>query len=292
MNDTLRNAGIILMIFVSAFVLYTVVNEVKQVDVEEHMQQLGQLLFDRVPEGEERDALAAEYNDYVEKIRNREVAPESVERVAAGILNLSGSKKTLAPSEAEAVLTLAVDVPRPIGLTKTPAAPKPAPSPNPERWKEVDERINAAMEFTKTVKAQENEIAVHDENEKPMFHVHPNLNIAMDMEMKDKLKHDLMEELAEKVRKLEEEKMLEWQENFEQVMEAKALELEAKMQKLEDEINRIEFNELSDGKKVLQLVSSLAILDSVGIPLPVDIDSILEEVGRELEDIDIQIHIE
>ncbi|MEL6823468.1 MAG: hypothetical protein AAFP70_17045, partial [Calditrichota bacterium] len=139
MNDTLRNAGIILMIFVSAFVLYTVVNEVKQVDVEEHMQQLGQLLFDRVPEGEERDALAAEYNDYVEKIRNREVAPESVERVAAGILNLSGSKKTLSPSEAEAVLTLAVDVPRPIGLIKTPAAPKPAPSPNPERWKEVDE---------------------------------------------------------------------------------------------------------------------------------------------------------
>jgi len=292
MNDTLRNAGIILMIFVSAFVLYRVVTEVKQVDVDEHMQQLGQLLFDRVPEGEERDALAAEYNDYVEKVRNREVAPESVERVAAGILNLSGSKKTLSPREAEAVLTLAVDAPNPVGLFKTPATPKPAPAPNPERWRKVDDRIKAAMEFTMTVKAQEEEIAVHEENEKPIFHVHPNLDIAMDMEMKNKLKHDNMEDLAEKVRMLEEEKMLEWQENFEQVMEAKALKLEAEMKKLEHEINRIEFQELSDGKKVLHLVSSLAILDSIGLPIPVNIDSILQEVGRELEESDIQIQIE
>lgn len=292
MNDTLRNAGIVLMIFVSAFVLYKIVTEVKQVDVDGHMQQLGQLLFDRVPEGEERDALAAEYNEYVEKVRNQEVAPESVERVAAGILNLSATKKELSPKEAEAVLTLAVDAPRPVGLFETPDLPKPAPKPNPERWKEVDERIKAAMEFTMTVKAQEDEIAVHDEHEKPMFHVHPNLNIAMDMDMKNKLKHNHMEDLAEKVRILEEEKMLEWQENFEQVMEAKALKLEAEMKKLEHEINRIEFHELSDGKKVLQLVSSLAILDSVGIPLPVDIDSILKEVGRELEDADIQIQID
>jgi len=288
MSDNLRNIGIIAMIFVSSIVLYRVITEVKQVDVDKQMEQLGQLLFDRVPEGDERDALAEEYNAYVEKVKKREVAPESVERVAAGILNVTGSSRQLKPSEAQAVLTLAVDTPNPIADAAPAAVPVP---PNPERWKEVDDRIRTAMEFTMTVKAQEDEIALHDDHPKPIFHVHPNLNIAMDMEMKDKLEHDHMNKLAAKVRKLEEEKMIEWQDNFEQVMEAKALKLEAEMQKLEQELNRIEMNELSDGKKVLALLGSLSILDTLGIPMPVDVDSILEEVSRELDNIDVKVEI-
>jgi ribosomal protein L20A (L18A) len=259
-----RIAAVIIFILLGVVAIYNLSIKPKIDVLNNYVELLGDKLLTMVPEGAGKEALAKMYLDFVEKVRNREVKPERIEQVAAGILNLSNNYEKITPQQAEAFIRVAVMLPE-LDSAKTVVEVIPAqpPAPAAHEWETLGERLKSVYEFNE-------KLHLHPlpPGQQPSPHVYP----------APKPMHFRVDKGLTVVINI-----LHWQKNFAREMEAEkkrmALELMQIQMELQQEEHSIKLNSI----QVEEVVKVLQSLDSLGIPVPVNIDSIMKEVETDLK---------
>lgn len=285
-----RIAAVIIFIFLGVVAIYNLSIKPKIDVLNNYVELLGDKLLTMVPEGAGKEALAKMYLDFVEKVRNREVKPERIEQVAAGILNLSNNYEKITPQQAEAIIRVAVMLPE-LDSAKTVVEVIPAqpPAPAAHEWETLGERLKSVYEFNEKLhlhplpSGQQPSPHVYPAPKPMHFRVDKGLTIVIDSDFKTDLQSKAYREAAEEMKKLEQQNILHWQEDFDREMEAEkkrmALELKQIQMELQQEEHSIKLNSI----RVEEVVKVLQSLDSLDIPFPVNIDSIMKEVETELK---------
>lgn len=288
-KKALRAAGVTVFILLGALAIYNLAIKPKINDLNHYAELLGDKLLAMVPEGSGKAALAQTYRDFLEKVRNREVAPEGVERVAAGILNLSNSNKVITPEQAETVIQLAFSIP-PADSLKT--APKivSLPSVHPRNWETTGKRLKLAFEFNE--KMQHAPLSTPSP-EQPLsrqmqFSFDKGIKIRVDKNIKAELAQHDLQELAREFQKLENEKLVLWQDDLAKEMETELRKMEAELARVQVELEQQDIQVSVHVEHARGVIKSIEGLDSLGILIPVNLDSILTEVEKELEKAEIK----
>jgi len=286
-KNTLKKAaqavGLVLFILLGVVAIYNLAIKPRIVNLDQYVELLGDKLLTMVPEVSGKEKLAEMYQGFLERVRKREVDPAQVERVAAGILNLSNAHETLTPEQAEAVMRLASAMPESDSARKTPA---PLPSPTSREWDNLGKRLEKALEFNEKMKELPRP---SEKREKPlttqiMFRVDNGLKIVINSNVRAELNQQEFRELSKEIQILEKQKILLWQKDYEK-------EMAAEMRKAEEELKRVQ-KELSEQnikvevqvQNALEIVKSLKELDSLRILIPVNLDSIMHEVQIEVNE--------
>ncbi len=288
LKKSLKVAGVIVFIGVGLIPIYQRFVEPRIDHINQYAELLGEKLLAMVPEGSEKETLANDYQEFLEKVKNREVEPEKVERVAANILNATNANKTLTPKQAEAVLKTAFIIPE-VDSFETVIKVKPVPEAKVfEKWAEAGERLKYAFEF-QTKLQEEHRQKAHEHPPLPkvmQFRFDDGLKIIVDDQLKTELTEQDFQEVAVYIEELEKQKILEWEKNFEKNFESRMKKMETSLEKMQREIEASEFEIQS--LTALEALKSIQILDSIGISIPVNLDSILREVEIELKKVEVE----
>jgi hypothetical protein len=253
-----RIAAVIIFILLGVVAIYNLSIKPKIDVLNNYVELLGDKLLTMVPEG-----------------AGKEAKPERIEQVAAGILNLSNNYEKITPQQAEAIIRVAVMLPE-LDSAKTVVEVIPAqpPAPAAHEWETLGERLKSVYEFNE-------KLHLHPlpPGQQPSPHVYPApkpMHFRVDKGL-------TYREAAEEMKKLEQQNILHWQKNFAREMEAEkkrmALELMQIQMELQQEEHSIKLNSI----QVEEVVKVLQSLDSLGIPVPVNIDSIMKEVETDLK---------
>ncbi len=90
----------LMLIFVVAIGIYWLMVELQKDYLDHYLSLLGEKLIELVPESSEKRSLKTFFDDFKTQVENQEVTPEQVEKVAAGILNISNLKDSISVAEA------------------------------------------------------------------------------------------------------------------------------------------------------------------------------------------------
>lgn len=284
-KSTLKKAaqgvGLALFILLGVVAVYNLAIKPRIVNLDQYVELLGDKLLTMVPEGSGKEKLAGIYQGFLERVRNREVDPAQVERVAAGILNLSNAHETLTPEQAEAIMRLASAMPEIDSVRK---APTPFPSPTSREWDNLGKRLEVALEFNEKMK----EIPTPPKKrEKPlttqvMFRVDNGLKIVVNSDVKAELDQQEFREISKEIQKLEKQKILLWQKDYEKEMAAEMRKVEEELRKVQKELTGQNIKVEVQVQNALEIVNSLKELDSLRILIPVNLDSVMREVQIEV----------
>lgn len=282
MNENLRNAGILALLFLTVLAIYFLTSQARSGGLDEYMVRLGDKLLTMVPDGSGKDALADAYGDFAEKVRRREVEPERVERVAAGILNASMTSDSLSPAQAEALLNLAAFVP--VDTVGAPRAAVPAPPP-PARsdWERLDKRIRIVYDFNETMAEKRKEIAPLQQSVTGtmVFRVEPDLTVTIDQALQNALSQKEMQKVAQEIRQLENQQIVIWKKDFQKELQAQQEQMKIELRIMQQELEKLKSMQINI--VLPEIVNSIKTLDTLNIPIPVNIDSIMQEVEKSLE---------
>lgn len=282
MNENLRNAGILTLLFLAVLAIYFLTNQAHSGGLDEYMVRLGDKLLTMVPDGSGKDALADAYGDFAEKVRRREVEPERVERVAAGILNASIASDSLSPEQAEALLNLAAFVP--VDTIKAPQSKMPAPAkPARSDWERLDKRIRTVYEFNETMAEKRKAIAPLQQSVTGtmVFRVEPDLTVTIDQALQDALSQKEMQKVAEEIRRMEHQEIIVWKKDFQKELQEQHAQMKIELRIMQQELEKLKSMQINI--VLPEIVKSVESLDSLNIPIPVNLDSIMEEVEKSLE---------
>lgn len=281
----LRVTGIIVFIGIGLIPLYQRFVEPQIDNINRYAEMLGGQLLSMVPESKGKEDLAQSYNEFMEKVKNREIEPERVEKVAAGILNASSTNQTLSPEEAEAILAVALYVPEADSTTTVINVNPPPKAPRPvQEWAEAGERVKYAFDFQEKVKEKHKSMPEAAPIPRIMnFQFSDGLKIVIDSNIKSELKSKDLEEIAIEVERLEAENLVKWEEDYLENMEIRFKKLEKSLEKMRLELENQTLQPEDITVHAIQAVKSLEIIDSLGIPIPVNIDSIIMNVEKELQ---------
>ena len=282
MNENLRNAGILTLLFLTVLAIYFLTRQAQNGELDTYMARLGDKLITMVPEGAGRDALADTYGEFMEKVRKREVEPERVERVAAGILNASIASDSLSPQQAEALLNLTAFVP--VDTVRAPRSASPAPAP-PARgdWERLDKRIRTVYEFNETMAEKRKEMAPLQQSVTGtmVFRVEPDLTVTIDQELQNMLSEKAMQKVAKEIRHMEHQEIVVWRKDLQKELQVQQEKMKIELRIMQQELEKLKSMEINI--VLPEIVNSLESLDTLDIPIPVNIDSIMREVEKSLE---------
>ncbi len=265
-----RDYGLILSLgIIIAVASYWFVKEMPKDGVGFYLDALGEKLMAMVPQDDEKEALAAVYDNFKEKVKEKKIKPENVERVAAAIINLSNSKDTLSTIEAEALIEIAISS---IVPPSSPAGD--APKPSPQEWERLNERLGAVHDLDK--KLREKRVIINRTPDME-YRVDEQLNVIIDSRVREKL------EKEEVLHRLEEQKRIVWIDNM-------AESLQKDLEKIEVELEAIGHED--DARKNMLKLKILAqpmiekgmmIIDSLNIITVINWDSLENEIVQGLE---------
>lgn len=317
MGKALRKIAFVLITVALTAVLYWVFfadSRSKQDVLEYSLNLLGKKLLAMMPDTSDTRPVISLYDDFVNRVKNKEIAPEKVESVAATILNLSSLDTMISPKEMELMIRLSLADPRitdqiipdyvgplksqhPLTsdtIGKPQSQPKPAiPS---DKWRIIGERIRSANqlneEYRKAIRKHRHPGDVPQVQFQ--FHAHDGLRIAIDSTVKHQLEQREFRKLHKRIRELEKQRIIIWQkdvhqkiiEDFEQMR--KELESLRQLKELEnlEQLKELEaLRSLSDPRfiealqsleqlKALKSLESLQALDSLSKSLFI-LDSML-----------------
>jgi len=203
------------LIFVIAVGIYWLMVELQKDYLDHYLSILGDKLIELVPESSEKRTLKPFLDDFKKQVENQEVTPEQVEKVAAGILNMSNLKDSITVTEARAVLELAEVVPEPDLSGKQPRVmviPEPKRVKDAEvRWRELGERLESIYKLDQQIKTIPDSVKLN-------FRFDQNLNIIVDDHAKAFLEQEDYKQMAREIRRLEKEKALIWKKNVAEEM--------------------------------------------------------------------------
>lgn len=261
MSDFIRNAAIVIAIFLVSVAIYFLGSQLQKGELSEELEALGQKFIAMVPDGEGKEALNDYYGDFVDRVDRGEVAPREVERVAASILNASNTGRTLSPKEAESIIMVAMKAPKP---------PQPLEVPRQPEWKNLKYRLKQVSEFSEMVHQKEKVVVeIRGENPETLpFTIGEDLQIVMDSSFQQALNHRELANLAIEVDKLKKEGMLRWEADFEQKMAAHGQQIAADVIML-----------LKDSEEI-EVDSMLR-----------NVDSMLQDVQKQLKDAGVEVEI-
>jgi hypothetical protein len=281
LKNAARGAGLALFILIGAVAVYNLAIKPRIVNLDQYVELLGDRLLTMVPEGSGKEKLAGMYQGFLERVRKREVDPAQVERVAAGILNLSNAHETLTPEQAEAVIRLASAMPEIDSVRK---APMPFPSPTSREWDNLGKRLEVALEFNEKMKELPKS---PEKGEKPlttqiMFRVDNGLKIIVNSDIRTELNQQKSRQFSKELQKLEQQKILLWQKDYDKEMAAEMRKAEAELKKVQKELAEQNIQVEVQVQNALEIVNSLKELDSLRILIPVNLDSVMREVQIEV----------
>lgn len=282
MNEHLRNAGILALLFLAVLAIYFLSNQARKGGLDDYMLRLGDKLLTMVPEGSGKDALADAYGDFMEQVRRREVEPERVERVAAGILNASLASDSLSPAQAEALLNLAAFVPVDTIQAPQPEVPAPAPKARSD-WERLDKRIRTVYEFNEAMAEKRKALAPLQQSISGtmVFRVEPDLTVTIDQALQNALSEKEMQKVAQEIRELENQQIIIWKKDLQKELQAQQKQMKIELRIMQQELEKLKSMQINI--VMPEIVKSLEGLDTLNIPIPVDIDSIMREVEKSLE---------
>ena len=200
-------ASLVAIIFVA---IYLAMDRFQDSEIASYLQQKGQELLAEIENPEERENLQSDYNEFIEKVSDREVDPEKVEQFVSSIINLNQSKQKLNKDEFANIFE------RNLKRAVQTDTVKRVYRENNERWKKLQDRLLDLNIFEEKVK----EVAVaKPELQKSYsfsYTIDDTLNIVINEGFKDNLvKQD---ELAKELKRLEEENALIWRKEEDAIM--------------------------------------------------------------------------
>ncbi len=272
-----RDFGLILSLgLIIAIGSYWFVKEMPMDGIEHYIDLLGDKLMALIPEEQEKQELAAIYDDFKTRVKEKKISPENVEQVASAIINLSIASDSLTLSEAEALMQIAIgEVPADgYGLIHVPEV-----EATPEEWEELNERLSSVYQLEEQLK---DHVIVAPETPMPHYRVDKKLNIIIDTRVKADLKRE------ELLKKFEEEEHVFWKdsvaENMEKDLQKLEVELRALSEDMEIQHNLLKLKVLTHpvGEDVLIMIDSLDLITLVNW------DSIEGEVAIKIEELKVK----
>ena len=136
MKKLLREYGLILILILVGIVGYLALRGNEQDILAHSLDGIRNRLVAMVDDVANREAIAAHFDRFKDKVLAKEVSTEDVEHVAANVLNLSNSGSSITPEQAELMLDMASSAPEatllpmPVALAP-PAPPTPLATPEP-----------------------------------------------------------------------------------------------------------------------------------------------------------------
>ena len=272
-----RDFGLILSLgIIIAVASYWFVKEVPMDGVEHYVDLLGDKLMVLIPEDQEKQEMAAIYNEFRTKVKEKKIRPEEVEQVAAAIFNLSNTGDSLSLSEAEDLIRIAIKhVPTDsFGLIHVPDV-----EASPEEWEELSDRLSRVYRIEEQLR---DHVVVAPKRPLPHYRVDKKLNIIIDNRVKADIKKDQL------LKQLEEEKQVFWKDSVAEKMEKELQSLEIKLEALSEDM-AIKHNMLK--MKIMNhpvgedLVFTIDSLDLVTI---LNFDSLEKEMSKKIEQYEIE----
>jgi hypothetical protein len=301
LTQMLRIVGIVVFIVIGGIAIYSLSIKPQIDTLNNYVELLGDKFLAMVPEGSGKELLANMYQDFAEKVRNREVEPKQVERVAAGILNLSNSRKKITPRQAEALLNITSASPEIDSAVIALSVPRSSPVPPAEEWNVLGERLKSVYEFNE--KIRQHQITMPSPEEHPVsppqpqpqppysmhFRIDEGLTVIIDSKMKMVFTGEAQREIQQELKKLESQKILLWQNDYASKMEAEQKQMAAELAKMQRELEELQNLPEMQTIKTEVVVRTLQSLDSLGIPVPVNVDSILKDVQKSIKKVEVKV---
>jgi hypothetical protein len=272
-----RDFGLIISLgIIIAVASYWFVKEVPMDGVEHYVDLLGDKLVALIPEEKEKQEMAAIYDEFKTKVKEKKISPENVEHIASAIINLSNNGDSLSLSDAEALIQIAIS-----GATvdSFDLIHVPDIEATPEEWEELNDRLSSVYRVEEQLRGH---VIISPETPKPQYRVDEKLNIIIDRRVKtDKKMEQLLEEL-------EEDERVFWKDSVAEKMEKELQSLEIKLQTFSDDLE-IKHNILK--MKIMNhpvgegLVFSIDSLDLISL---VNFDSLESELSKKIEYYEIE----
>lgn len=286
MKKSLRMAGVILVLGIGAVATYQLAYQSKIGALDKYMVLLGDKLMNMVPEGSGKQALASYYDDFISRVKNREIEPERVERVAAVILNAANTHQTITPQQAESLIKVAAYHPMPDTMEAVYPHPEAAKPAHPQDWESLGERLKSVYEFneemlkkTKTFTEKQSQLA-----ENIRFQVENGLKVIVNAREEADISNNTLGQLSAEIQNLEKQKLIIWQKDFKEQMETQMKQMQEQLEQVQSEIENRHQVAKAQERTVIEITRAIKSLDSLQIPLPVDVDSILIKVHKELNE--------
>jgi hypothetical protein len=274
-----RDFGLILSLgLIIVIAGYWFVKEVPMDGVEHYVDLLGDKLMTLIPKDQDKEEVAAIYNEFKTKVKEKKVSPENVEQVASAIINLSNASDSISLSEVETLIRIAVPAMSvdSVGLVQIPDV-----EASPEEWEELNKRLSGVYHIQESL---EDHVIVAPEDPRPRYRVDKGLNVIVDNRVKKEMKRAQLEEL-------EKETQLIWEDSVAEDMEKNLHKLEIELKALSEEMEEVEIRHNLLKLKVLTMPAGEEVtisLDSLDFVNLVDWDSLESEVLKEIKHIEIK----
>lgn len=300
MSEILKKIGFAILVIVLTAVFYWIIfldKAEKQQALEHTMNLLGDKLMAMIPDTAEKDSVEMLYQDFLKETQARNVPPETVERVAANIINLSNLDTVITPEQAKAVIKLSMTPPLPPEPGRMPKAPAEPTSGvmTPEQSHELNERIQKIYAFNESFRhtMRPSRTSDRDSHHRPQVKVDQQMRILIDPTVRAHMessqwKNEEMKKLQQEMKKLEQERIIEWRAyNRQHVEQEKArakIEIEkAKLQMQHVKLDSMQNIELQKAFETLKCLETLPVVPVIPSP-----DSIQILIQRELNAAGIQ----
>jgi hypothetical protein len=287
MENALKKIGFLMLTLVLTAGIYWLVfvdKATRQDALEYSLNLLGKKLLAMVPDTTDKQPVQTLYDQFVQQATYQQIPAERIERVAANILNLSNADAAVTPEQAEAVLRWAMNEPvqvvrsgestivisGPRTTAEATVAPPPPPRPRPEDLKKTGERIKAMYTFNLALqKAMEEQQQLNDQRLKMVYRVDDGLKIVVDPKLKLQFASPENKQLYITLQRLEKEKQLIWQENWQQEIQKQQEQLQQQLEKLKElqNLRQLESLKSLEALKNLEVLSTLPaiMVDSIQI---------------------------
>jgi len=197
--DYIFIVSLIAIVFVA---IYLAMDRFKDSQISDFLHEKGQHLLAQIDNQQQREELQSEYNQFVEKVAQKEVSPEEVERFVSGMINLNQAKEKLNKDEFTNIFEKNL---------ATAAKAKPAKSvtnKSNEKWQKLQQRLKDITVFEKRIEEAELNEPEFKRNYTFTYAIDDTLNIIISEQLKDSFTKQ--NQLSLELQRLEQEKALKW----------------------------------------------------------------------------------
>lgn len=278
MRTLWREYGLIIILILVAMVGYLVVRGNEEDILAGSLDGLRDRLVAMIDDVASRQAIAAHFDRFKERVLAREVSLEEVEHVAANVMNLSNSGSTITPQQAALMLDMASSEPRtllpmpetpeteavestpPVApVPPTPATPRVAPAPpappTPRDLDALGQRLRTMLAFNgEAQKVMDERPGRHEELAR---HIRYRFEQGLHVDLDDAMTGEMKQRIGREVQKLERRRMaVVWRQNM-------AEELHAERERARRELRSVATLKKRPSRDVRVVVSNLESLESL-----------------------------
>lgn len=248
MKEYLRDLAMycgVLVVALSAFLVY----RHYQSDVLDFsLDLIGGKLLAMVPEGADRQKIAALFDTFKERVAEKQVSSAQIENVAANVINLSNSGARLSPVQAASVLNLAILAPA-AALAAADSLPPvaalidsfhirvPAP-PDSTSFKALGKRLKVMIEIDREIQESlaESEHQAGRPHARMHYYFDNKMKLQMDAGLRDRFLNIRERGLRQAIKFAEKDSLLVWQDHLPEMIEARRKLQQEKLQALAREV--------------------------------------------------------